>query len=76
MDSMHCTWYSCCDYGPMWQSIRLHDTILGKPCAGSAVSVTLVPAGKDAAHTEPQLIPAGEDVTVPAPLPLSVTLSV
>ena len=34
-----------------------------------AVRVTTVPLPKMRLHTEPQLIPLGEDVTVPDPLP-------
>jgi hypothetical protein len=36
---------------------------------GFAVSVTEVPLAKFALHAEPQLIPAGLLVTVPAPVP-------
>lgn len=43
------------------------------PAAGEAVSVTLVLSLKAALHVEPQLIPAGELVTVPIPEPASVT---
>jgi hypothetical protein len=46
------------------------------PLAGVAVSVTGVPSGKTYWHAVPQLIPAGELVTVPAPVPPSVTVSV
>ncbi len=38
------------------------------PAEGVAVSVTLVPPGKAALQVAPQLIPLGEDVTVPLPL--------
>jgi hypothetical protein len=37
--------------------------------SGAAVSVTEVPEGKLAVHVPPQSMPAGDDVTVPAPLP-------
>lgn len=46
-----------------------------EPLAGAALSVTDVPFAKFAAHVLPQLMPAGEDVTVPVPLPIFVTLS-
>jgi hypothetical protein len=37
--------------------------------SGAAVSVTMVPALYVAEQVDPQDIPAGEDVTVPAPVP-------
>lgn len=40
-----------------------------------AVNVTVVPAAKLALHVCPQFIPAGALVTVPVPLPESVTVS-
>ncbi len=40
-----------------------------------AVSVTEVPLAKEAEQVEPQLIPAGELVTVPDPVPLFCTVS-
>ncbi|CAG9933408.1 protein of unknown function [Candidatus Nitrotoga arctica] len=39
-----------------------------KPEAGVAVSVTLVPRVKGALHLVPQLIPSGDEITVPLPL--------
>jgi hypothetical protein len=47
-----------------------------EPMAGTADSVTSVPEPKLALQVDPQLMPAGEDVTVPAPLPDFVTDSV
>jgi hypothetical protein len=41
-----------------------------EPVAGVAVSVTCVPLGKVSVHVAPQLIPAGELVTVPVPVPV------
>jgi hypothetical protein len=39
------------------------------PVAADAVNVTTVPWSKDAEHAPPQLMPAGDDVTVPEPDP-------
>jgi len=47
-----------------------------EPAAGEAAKVTTVPWLYAAAQLVPQLIPDGELVTVPEPLPLSLTLSV
>jgi hypothetical protein len=44
--------------------------------AGDAVRVTAVPFVKDAEHVPPQLIPLGELVTVPLPVPAFVTVMV
>jgi hypothetical protein len=46
------------------------------PAVGAAVSVTTVPLGKLAEQLEPQLIPAGPPVTVPAAEPRTTTLRV
>jgi len=45
------------------------------PEFGVAVSVTAVPLAKLALHVVPQVIPAGELVTDPAPVPAAATLS-
>ena len=42
---------------------------------GAAVNVTEVPLEKLALHVEPQEMPAGLLVTVPAPVPASATVS-
>ncbi|OGQ82898.1 MAG: hypothetical protein A2289_07415 [Deltaproteobacteria bacterium RIFOXYA12_FULL_58_15] len=42
---------------------------------GAAVSVTLVPLLYEYEHVEPQLMPAGFEVTVPVPVPAFVTVN-
>jgi hypothetical protein len=42
----------------------------------AAVRVTMVPNGKDMAQVAPQLMPAGDEATVPVPLPTLLTTSV
>ncbi len=44
-----------------------------EPDAAAAVSVTLVPLSYSAEHADPQSTPAGEEVTVPEPVPALVT---
>lgn len=46
-----------------------------EPLAAAAASVTEVPLAKLALQVEPQLIPAGEEVTVPVPVPAFATES-
>src|SRR5207244_10207328 len=46
-----------------------------EPAAGAAVSVTAVPLAKLAAQVAPQVIPPGELVTVPLPVPALLTVS-
>src|SRR6266700_7579318 len=47
-----------------------------EPAAAVAVSVTEVPCLKACVQVEPQLMPAGVEVTVPVPLPALVNVSV
>ena len=47
-----------------------------EPAAGVAVSVTAVPLVKVAEQVAPQMITAGELVTVPLPVPAGVTVRV
>ena len=46
-----------------------------EPEAGVAVMLTLVPWLNVDEHVLPQLMPAGVDVTVPAPVPVFVTVA-
>jgi hypothetical protein len=46
------------------------------PLAAAAVNVTLVPASKAALHAAGQLMPAGLLVTVPLPVPATLTVKV
>jgi hypothetical protein len=45
-----------------------------EPADGDVVNVTLVPAGYTSVQSDPQLMPAGELVTVPDPVPFFVTV--
>ena len=44
-----------------------------EPLAAAGVSLTDEPLAKFALHVVPQLMPAGDDVTVPVPVPFRVT---
>src|SRR5690242_8172805 len=45
------------------------------PAAGVAVKVTTAPAPNVCAHVVPQLIPTGEETTVPVPVPARLSVS-
>jgi hypothetical protein len=47
-----------------------------EPAAGTGVRATLVPLAKSCEHVDPQSIPEGELLTVPAPFPDLSTESV
>ena len=47
-----------------------------EPDVAAAVSVTEVPESYDVEQVAPQLIPVGDDVTVPEPIPLLLTVRV
>jgi hypothetical protein len=47
-----------------------------EPAAGAAVSVTLDPVAKSAAHVTPHVMPAGAEATLPLPAPLRRTVNV
>jgi len=58
--------------------VPLHDPVQPAkkdPFAGTAVSLTCVPDPNIALHVEGQLMPAGVLVTVPVPLPASITVN-
>src|SRR5664279_4437208 len=61
-------------FDPTIESQPLQTTAL-EPGSATALRVTALPASNSASQVPPQLIPAGELVTVPVPLPLLVTLS-
>jgi hypothetical protein len=46
-----------------------------EPWEAEATSVTVVPDRYEARHVAPQAMPAGDDVTVPDPVPPLVTVS-
>src|SRR5437868_5271903 len=47
--------------------------VKAEPAAGVAVSVTRLPDGKEALQVAPHVRPAGEEVTVPDPVPALLT---
>jgi hypothetical protein len=47
-----------------------------EPLAAVGVSVTLVPLAYGSPQSAPQLMPAGEELTVPAPVPALPTVNV
>ena len=61
-------------HGSMPEHAPVHPVKV-EPSLGFAVSVTDVPTVKLAPHVSPQLMPEGALVTVPVPVPESVTVS-
>ena len=54
--------------------LRSHHTFLtGRGCVAVAVRVTAVPLARDALQVDPQFTPAGDEVTVPVPVPALAT---
>src|SRR5262245_41841963 len=47
--------------------------VKSEPTAGVAVSVSAVPFANCREHDPPQVIPAGDEITVPEPVPALVT---
>ena len=62
-------------HAPLPVQAPLHP-VKDEPLDAAGLRVTTVPEANAAAHVAPQLTPAGEDVTVPAPVPLFPTVSV
>ena len=61
-------------HAPVPEHAPLHPAN-AEPVDAACVSVTCVPLAKFAEHALGQLIPAGELVTIPCPLPASATVS-
>jgi len=57
---------------PVQSELGLHPVNV-LPVAGVAVRLTAVPVAKVALQVVPQLMPAGEETTVPEPAPARVT---
>lgn len=62
------------EHGPVPEQAPLHPPNV-EPELAEAVSVTVAPAAKLAAHVLPQFIPEGLLVTIPLPLPIRSTFN-